>query len=95
MQIDIMAGLGVLDCFHAAPEGVVQGIGRIAKGTSGSGKALRASRIMPAGPFIVKRLGFSQGEVKDGDTCETSETSMLSTTVEVADSMNLEVFCQS
>lgn len=67
MQIDIMAGLGVLDCFHAAPEGVVQGIGRIAKGTSGSGKALRASRIMPAGPFIVKRLGFSQGEVKDGE----------------------------
>ena len=29
--------------------------------TSGSGKALRASRIMPARPFIVKRFGFFAG----------------------------------
>ena len=53
-----------------------RGLAWRAIGTSGSGKALRASRIMPAGPFIVKRLGFSQGEVKDGVFCETSETSM-------------------
>lgn len=59
-----MAWLGLLDCFHAAPEGVERDWPD--SHTSGSGKALRASR-MPAGPFIVKRLGFSQGEVKDDE----------------------------
>lgn len=38
MLIDLMAGLGLLNCFHAAPEGVVQGMGRIAIAPAEAGR---------------------------------------------------------